>query len=174
MNDRVDEKGEDIPPEGPPLITSRQEFAQAIRWSLRASAKAGARRILWVDPDFADWPLGDPELLQSLTAWLRQPMRQLVMLAQNYDAVPRRHARFVEWRRSWSHAVDPRTPEEVPASMHPSWALDDTSVCVELIDRVRWRGRCTLDVRQSRLMHEQIDAILQRSSPAFPVSQLGI
>jgi hypothetical protein len=58
--------------------------------------------------------------------------------------------------------------------MHPSWAIDDTSVCVELIDRVRWRGRCTLDVRQSRLMHEQIDAILQRSSPAFPVSQLGI
>jgi hypothetical protein len=158
----------------PPSIGSRQEFAEAIRWSVRASIDAGARRILWVDPDFADWPLDDPALLQSLAGWLRRPMRKLVLLAQGFDGFPRRHPRFVEWRRSWAHAIDPRTPEEVPAALHPCWALDDTRVCVELIDRVHWRGRCTLDVRQSKLMHEQIDAILQRSSAAFPVTQLGI
>ena len=173
MSDAAD-AGHEAPAGAPPAIGSRKEFADAIRWSVRASIEGGARRILWVDPDFADWPLDDPALLQALAGWLRRPSRQLVMLAQSYDGFPRRHPRFVEWRRSWAHAIDTRTPEEVPSSLHPSWALDNTKVCVELIDRVHWRGRCTMDVRQSKLMHEQIDAILQRSSAAFPVTPLGI
>ena len=158
----------------PPAIQTRADFAAAIHWAVRAAAERGARQMVWVDPDFADWPLNEPVLHEALTAWLATPRRHLLLLAEDYDVLPRRHPRFVSWRRNWAHAIEPRIQAEDQSAGLPTLLIDDGPVLLQLLDRVRWRGRCALDKRQASHWREQIDALLQRSAPGFAVSQLGL
>ena len=81
--------------------------------------------MLWVDTDFADWPLDDPALLQRLTDWLRLPQRQLVLLASDYDDLRRRRARFVACYRLWSHAISAFGPAEDDVAQLPCLLLAD-------------------------------------------------
>ena len=156
-----------------PTITSRAEFGAAVAWGVQTAAERGARRLWFSDPHFADWPLDDPALLASLTAWLRLPQRRLVLLAERYDEVVRWKPRFVAWRRHWAHAVEAWTPQDLPADL-PTWLLDDGPVCVAVADRLHWRGRCAVDAREARLRRQELDAVLQRSETAFPVNSLGL
>lgn len=156
-----------------PEVRTRADFVRAVHWGVQAAVERGARRLWFTDPDFADWPLNDPDLLALLSPWLRLPQRQLVLLAERYDEVVRHQPRFVAWRRDWAHAVVAWTPQDTPADL-PTWLLDDGPVCVVLADRVRWRGRCALDPREVHLRRQEVDAVLQRSESAFPVNQLGL
>ena len=156
-----------------PVIGSRAEFCAAVAWGVQSATERGARRLWFTDPSFADWPLDDPALLDTLTAWLRLPQRRLVLLAETYDDVVRLKPRFVAWRRPWSHAIEAWTPQDRPADL-PTWLLDDGPVCVRLSDRVHWRGRCAADPREAHLCRQEIDAVLQRSESAFPVNQIGL
>lgn len=157
-----------------PLIRYRSEFEAALHWAVQTSIERQSRRITLVDPDFALWPLDDARLLDALTGWLRLPQRKLVMLARDYEAMPRLHPRFVGWRRDWSHGVEPwLLPQEVQMEM-PILLVDDGPVSVHLIDAVHWRGRASLEDRAAHLWRESVDALLQRSESAFPVHQLGL
>ena len=156
-----------------PTITSRAEFGAAVAWGVQTAALRSARRLWFADPHFADWPLDDPVLLDHVTAWLRLPQRRLVLLAESYDDVVRSKPRFVAWRRHWAHAVEAWSPQDLPANL-PTWLLDDGPVCVAVADRVHWRGRCTVDPRETQLRRQELDAVLQRSETAFPVNQLGL
>ncbi len=158
----------------PPPITSKAEFGAAVLWALQASAAANARRIVWVDGDFSDWPLDEPALHETLTAWLRRPGRRLVLLATDFGGVPRHHPRFVAWRRLWSHAVEAWTPADGAAVELPTLSIDDGDIGVHVIDVQRWRGRAVVDPRAVRLWRDQIDAVLQRCESAFPVNTLGL
>jgi len=155
------------------LISSRAEFATAVQWGVTSAVERGARRLWFADPNFADWPLDDPVLLASLTAWLRLPQRQLWLLAETFDDVVRSKPRFVEWRRSWSHAVQAWSPHDLPAEL-PTVVLDDGPVCVVLADRLHWRGRAVVDALEARRQRELIEAVLQRSAVTFPVRSLGL
>jgi hypothetical protein len=159
---------------GPPPITSRAEFSAALRWGFEQAIAGGARRIACVDASFAEWPLDDPALHAELAAWLRLPQRRLVLLAADYAAVPRRHPRFVAWRALWAHAIEAWSPPEGDAMDLPTLLVDDRAVSVQLHDAVHWRGRAALDARGARLKLDEIDALLQRSQPAFPVNSLGL
>ncbi len=163
-----------VPETPPPALGSRTAFADAIGWGLHSAADRGARQITLADPDFAEWPLGDAGVLQVLTGWLRRPGRRLVLLAAGYDQVPRRHPRFVSWRRDWSHAIEPRQPDADLAPEVPTLLLDDTGVLVHLMDALQWRGQATVDTRAALLWRERLDGLLQRSEPAFPVQTLGL
>ena len=159
-----------------PVIDSRAGFTAALRWGFTRAMREGARtrRIVCVDRDFADWPLDAPELLAELTTWVKRPQRQLVLLAAGFEDVPRRHGRFVAWRRFFSNTVLPyAAPEDVAAEL-PSLLLDDEGTLVRLIDPVHWRGRASTDARTAQLWREQIDAVLQRSEAAFPTQSLGL
>lgn len=156
-----------------PVVGSRAEFAAAVHWGMRAAAERGARRLWFVDPNFADWPLDDPALLKLLTAWLRLPGRQLVLLAETFDEVVRFKPRFVSWRRPWAHAIQAWSPQDLPANL-PTVLVDDGPVCMVLADRLHWRGRAAVDARDAQHQREQIDAVLQRSETAFPVSYQGL
>ena len=156
-----------------PSITSRAEFGAAVRWGLETAIARGARRVWCTDPDFADWPLGEPALLDQLSSWLRLPQRRLVLLAGGYEALLRCHPRFVTWRRSWTHAIETWSPAETPGDL-PTVLVDDGPVVVRLADRVHWRGRAAVDAREAQLWREGNDAVLQRSEPAFPANHLGL
>lgn len=161
-------------PASPPKIDSRIAFAAALRWGFDTAFARDARRIVCVDRDFAEWPLDEPALLDALAAWLRRPKRRLVLLADHFDEMPRRHARFVRWRADWAHAIDAFAPPADDRADLPTLLVDDGPVSVQLLDAVHWRGRCELDARHAQLWRENLDALLQRSEPAFPVSQLGL
>jgi len=160
--------GDDIVP-----IASRAEFLDAIRASFARAAHDGAREILIFDPTFADWPLNDPAVVESLTGWV-DSRRSLTVFAHRFDELARRHSRFVEWRRQWAHVVHCRNDPELEAEQVPTVLLVPGSACVRLLDRVRHRG--TLSNRPVDLTdcRETLDALLQRSVEAFPATTLGL
>lgn len=161
-------------PAPPPPIDSRAGFAQAVHWGVAAAIARGTRRILCCDADFAAWPLDDDALHALLVPWLRQPQRRLVLLGGRFDEVPRRHPRFMRWRRDWAHAIEPmQAPEDAAADL-PTLLLDDGPVVVELLDPVRVRGRAAVDAVAAQAWRERTDAWLQRSLPTLPVTSLGI
>ena len=164
----------DAPSASPPSITTRAEFQAAICWGVEQAAARGARRLLWLDADYRDWPLDDARLLAALGDWLHRPQRRLVMLARDWSQMRVRHARFCAWRGLWSHAVDTRTPPDDELAVVPTLLLDDSQVLVHLTDPIHWRGRCGLDPRETSLLYAEFDALAQRSEPDFPVTQLGL
>jgi hypothetical protein len=157
-----------------PAIDSRAGFNAALLWGFRTAMADDARRMVCVDPDFAEWPFDDPGLLQGLTEWLRRPQRRLVLLAASYDAVPRRCPRFNVWRTAWMHAIDAWQPPEDLARDLPTVLVSDGAVSVQLIDALHWRGRVGIDARRARQWCEDIDVLLQRSERAFPARTLGL
>ena len=158
----------------PPAIDSHPAFAAALAWGFQEAVAQGARRIVCCDRDFAQWAWDDAATLDTLGAWLRLPQRRLVLLAQRYEEVPSRWPRFNAWRRDRGHAISGWQPAADSALTLPSLLVADTAVSVYLIDAVHWRGRAQSDERSARRWCEQIDAILQRSEPAFSVGTLGL
>lgn len=167
----MDRSAEPVPPQP---IQSRADFDAAVLWAVQAAQARGARRLLMVDRDFADWPLGRPELLQALQGWLRQPLRRLVLLAARFDEVPVRHPRFVAWRRDWSHAVEAWSPPDELAGELPTLLVDDGPVCLRLFPGAQVRGRAELSAQEARRWRDGIDVVLQQSAAAFPVQTLGL
>jgi hypothetical protein len=157
-----------------PVIDSRRGWQDAVLWGFTTAMAQGARRIVAVDPSFADWPLDDPALLQGLTDWLRLPQRRLVLLAAQFDELPRRCPRFNAWRTPWAHAIEGwQVPEDLARDL-PTVLSGDGAVSVQLIDALHWRGRVALDARRARQWCEEIDVVLQRSERALAVRTLGL
>jgi hypothetical protein len=151
-------------------IDSRGAFVSAVHEAVELALARRARRMLWVDDDFADWPLDDPALLQRLTDWLRQ----LVLLANDYEDLRRRRARFVACYRLWSHAISAHGPAEDDAAQLPCLLLADRTLLVQLLDKTHWRGWTSNEPASLRAWQERTDALLQRSAPAFAVTTLGL
>ena len=154
-------------------IASRIDFQNAIRVALEQAAATGATEIFLVDPDFSDWPLNERAVVDALARWAG-PLRQLLILGHSFDEMARRQARFLEWRRQWNHLVQCRSNEEAEATQVPTLLLIPGLVAVRLHDQIRYRGLVSgkpVDLAECR---EAIDALLQRSVEAFPVTTLGL
>jgi hypothetical protein len=154
-------------------IASRSEFQDALRSAFAQAAQEGAREIFVVDPTFADWPLNERAVIESLTEWV-DSRRSLTAFAHGFEELARRQFRFVEWRRQWAHVVHCRSDPEFEPEQVPTILLVPGVTCVRLLDRVRHRGTVSsrpVDLTGSR---ETIDALLQRSVEAFPVTTLGL
>ena len=151
----------------------REAFADLIRNALSAAAHQGWSEIVFSDPDFADWPLGERASIEALQAWSASG-RRLLLLARRFDLVERGHARFVTWRRTWDHIVECRAAgrtgaaEEVPSALWtPTW-------CLHRIDPERSRGVCSSEPRARRDLRESFDESWRQGRPAFPASTLGL
>lgn len=160
----------------PPLsaLRSQADVAAAMQWSIGHALDTRARLLTWLDPDFSAWKLDDPALIEGLTRWLRLPQRRLVLLAHDYGVLERSHPRFVTWRRDWAHAVDAYTPSDNTDARLPTLWIDDRQLCLQVFDARSWRGRLSIDERAVRQWHDEIDALMQRCEPAFPVRHLGL
>ena len=154
-------------------IASRGEFHAAVRAAFEDAATTGCREIWISDTDFADWPLGEIGVVESLTRWA-QSHRRLLLIAQSYAEFPRRHARWVEWRRRWSHVVTCRAVTDLEPGHMPTAMLCLDRRSVRLVDPIRYRGSVAGDAVTLTAVREAIDAIAQRSEDAFPVTMLGL
>ncbi len=155
------------------LITSRGDFHAALRSALAEAAAVGCRELWLCDNDFADWPLGERAVVESLSQWANGH-RQLTLIAQTFDEVARRHARWNEWRRQWSHIVHCRSNSELESGQMPSALLASDLLCVYLVDPLHYRGRFSHAPADGVRCRELIDAVLQRSEEAFPVTTTGL
>lgn len=150
----------------------RQAFHAHLHASLDAAARQNWREIVLSDPDFNDWPLGERATVEALQAWSAAG-RSFVLLAQRFDVFAREHARFVQWRRMWSHIVDARAchgpglPQVPSAIWTPTWFL-------HRIDVDHARGVCGRAPEGRRALRERIDECLRHARPAFPASTLGL
>jgi hypothetical protein len=158
---------------GGALIEGRTEVIGAWRQLLLGAADAGVRELRCIDPDFTEWPLDEPAVLDALLRWARPPGRMLRMVAQDFGALERKHPRFTAWRRDWSHRFEALQPVESSAGELPTLLLADRQA-IELLDRERWRARRLLEPAERRALMEQCEAIAQRCEPAWPPTTLGL
>jgi len=172
MTDKTDAPDARDWPPGP--IGSRADFHQAVRAIIRLAESGDLRHLWWVSPDFADWPLDEPEMVDALTHWARHPGAQLTWVGHDFERVRRAMPRLTRWRQTFSHVLKCWSPDEVPGSDMPTLLVADHKVALRVLDLERMRGwvRCEgSDVQRAR---EEIDVILQRSSEAFPAVTLGL
>lgn len=158
-------------PEGP--FEGRTAFHARLHAAFAAAAAQDWREVVLGDPDFCDWPLGERAVVDALQAWAGAG-RSLILLALRFDAFERGpHARFVQWRRPWSHIVDCRACQgpglpQVPSGLWtPTWYLRRTDV-------EHSRGVCGQAPASRRALREQFDECLRHARPAFPVTTLGL
>ncbi|MDM0080660.1 hypothetical protein QTI17_08665 [Variovorax sp. J31P179] len=150
----------------------RRAFHDHLQAALGAAARQNWREIVLSDPDFVDWPLGERSTVEALQAWSAAG-RSMVLLAQRFDIFAREHARFVHWRRMWSHIIDARAcqgpglPPVPSAIWTPGWFL-------HRVDLEHVRGTCGRTPEARRALRERIDECLRHARPAFPASTLGL
>ena len=150
-------------------FAGRSGFAELVRQAFAAAAAQGWREIIMCDANFEDWPLGERAVAQSLNDWATSG-RKLTMLAQDYAEVTRRHARFVTWRRTWSHLVECRSHAsgDLPSALwSPAWAF-------ERLDLLHSTGVAGSEAGRRVALKERLTEKLLRSSPAFAATTLGI
>lgn len=159
-----------------PLLSGRFEgrvaFQQLVRDALACASREGWREIILCDASFADWPLGERAVAESLNAWSKTG-RRVTLLARRYDEVVRQHARFVTWRGTWSHIVEARAcaaadPLELPSALwSPGWVM-------YRLDPERCNGVSGHEPERRLALRELLQEWLGKSSPAFPATTLGL
>ena len=155
------------------LITTRQEFDDALRAAFAEVAAAGCRELWLCDDDFAAWPLNERAVVEHLAQWA-MAHRHLTLIARSFDEFPRRHARWLEWRRVWSHVVSCRAVDEAQAADLPTLLVAPGVVTVRLADPVQCRGSVSWHAADLTKNRETAEAFFQRSGEALPVTLLGI
>ncbi|WP_354004942.1 hypothetical protein [Ramlibacter albus] len=153
-------------------FAGRVDFQQLVRDAFAAAAREGWREIILSDAYFADWPLGERAIAESLNAWAGSG-RRFTILAKKYDEVVRRHARFVTWRKTWSHIIEARAvpaaePLELPSAIWtPAWVMErrDLEDCA---------GFCGSEPQRRLELHQALKEWLLKSTPSFPSSTSGL
>lgn len=157
-------------PEGP--FDGRPAFIANVRTAMAEAARCNWHELVFSDPDFSAWPLGERADIEALQAWAASG-RTLLLLARNFKVFEREHARFVRWRQAWSHIVEARAchgpglPPVPSAVWTPNW-------CLQRIDLEHDRGTCSLQPERRRALRERIDECLRHGRPAFPAFTLGL
>jgi hypothetical protein len=157
-------------PSGP--FQGREAFQQLVRDALDSAAREGWHEIVLCDPNFEDWPLNERAVAQSLQDW-SQTGRKCILLARRWDDAIRRHARFVTWRRTWSHIIDARgcpsaDPLELPSALWtPAWVMERRGL-------ERCQGYSGSEPQRRLVLREKINEWLGKSTPAFPATTLGL
>ncbi|MBK8070670.1 MAG: hypothetical protein IPK34_01030 [Ramlibacter sp.] len=153
-------------------FSGRNAFQQGVRDALACAARDGWKTMVLSDPSFEDWPLGERAVAESLQAWSASG-RQMILLACRYDAVLRKHARFVTWRRQWSHIIEcwqcpAADPLDFPSAIwSPAW-------CLQRLDPVRSTGHAGTEPERRLMLREALTEWQGKCSPGFPATTLGL
>jgi hypothetical protein len=157
-----------------PQMDSPASASIALRWGIRQAMLERARCITCVGRSLAQWPLDDAQLLAECVTWFKLPQRRLVLLAADFNDLPRALPRFTSWRSPWVHAIQAWRPPEELATGLPTLMFDDQRTTVQVVDEESGRGRVSQDRAELLRWSQRIDAVLQRSSPAFALNTLGL
>lgn len=154
------------------VFSGPSEFSVVVREALICAAREGWKSMVWSDANFADWPLGERSVVESLNDWAGSG-RHLVMLAHSYDSIVRYQPRFVAWRKTWDHIIECRLCRNMDASEVPS-ALWSPQWAMRRLDLVRSTGVAGLEPQRRVLLKEELDECRRQSSPGFPATTMGL
>lgn len=165
---------DNLPPTALPQgrLEGRSVFTQAVRDGLQAAAREGWNELILCDANFADWPLGERAVLESLQAWSSRG-RHFVMLAMDYSGFLRQHARFVKWRQTWDHIIDCRLSHATDELAFPSVFWSPAWV-MQRIDVERDVLVCDSAASRRVGLRQLLDECRRDSAPGFPASVLGL
>lgn len=168
-------------PHGPAsvVLQGQDAFAQAVATLLARAAQVGAELTL-IDPDFGDWPLSQPAVLQAWRDWTRgHPGAQARVLAQDWSKLTRWHGAWARWHAPWSHRV--RTLQ-LAAEDAPQWP--GTLMVASGVGGLRVQGGgldqpgvktvWTTAPAECRTWLRMVDVILQRSTTVVPHGTFGL
>ena len=151
----------------------REAFDARVMQFLQRAADEGWHEIIVGDADFVGWCWGSAAAVELLNRWARKG-RLITVLACDFEALARRHPRWVQWRRTWDHRIqcrkyltrDPATVPSVLWSGH--WVVQrlDPVQTVGVASSIR-----SVIVQQQEQLQEWIG---KKSTPAFPASVLGL
>lgn len=134
-------------------------------------------RVLLSDIQFVHWPLDEPAVLASLSAWLRPAGRALHLVGQDFAAVARQFPRFARWRRDWAHRVAAWQPTDAEWPTGQRLLLAP-NLAAQWLDAPNTRSIARLRVITNpvhvQALHTQSADFLQRCEPAWPVTTLGL
>lgn len=153
-------------------FSGREAFEQTVRDALACAARQGWHEIIVSDATFADWPLRERAVVESLQAWARSG-RRFVMLATRFDEVQRYQARFVSWRQTWGHIIECRQcrsadPLDFPSAIwSPAWVM-------QRLDPERSVFVCDAQATRRVGLRQELDEWVRNSSPGLPASTLGL
>lgn len=153
-------------------FTGPSVFRDLVRAALAAANEQGWRELILCDPDFADWPLGERAVAESLAGW-SQTGRKCILMARSWDQTSRGHARFVSWRRTWAHIIEARScrsadPIEFPSAIwSPVWVLERRDV-------IQCRGWTGSEPDRRIALREKLAEWMSKSSPGFPSHTTGL
>lgn len=153
-------------------FSGREAFAQTVRDALACAAREGWREIILSDATFADWPLHERAVVESLQAWARGG-RHLLMLATRFDEVQRHQPRFVAWRQAWDHIIECRQcrgvdPQDFPSALwSPGWVL-------QRYDALRSVFVCDTEAARRQALRQALEECRRNGTPGFPASTLGL
>lgn len=164
--------------EGQPALPAdqfvgRETFRERIRLALAEAARAGWPELILSDPDFADWPLGERDVVQSLSAWAASGQRTITLLTTTYDTVQRQFPLLAHWRRRYAHRISCRAVPQQQAADLPSalWSPGWTLVRYNLRQS---SGACGPDPQRGQVLRGWLDDWLAASTPDFPPDTLGL
>jgi hypothetical protein len=157
-------------PEG--RLQGRLAFADLVRQALACAAREGWSHIVLSDPDFADWPLGERSVVDSLNAWSGRG-RRIQFLARDFGRLREQHPRLVQWRVTWSHIVEAHACRslaggEIPSAIWSSqWMMErlDIDHCVMVASR---------SAERRAALQERLQAGWQQGTPSFAATTLGL
>lgn len=153
-------------------LEGRRAWADLLHLMLELALRDEVRELIWCDPDFRDWPLGERVFNERLHAWTHAG-GHLKLLALDYRPVVQQHARFVQWRTTWSHRVEARqAPRELqegfPAMVcRTGWGAQRTVTSHPVVLAFSEPARV-----QGLLLSWQ--SLWDRSSAGFPATTLGL
>lgn len=150
------------------MATFRERMCEAVEEAVHRRV----RQLTLVDPDFAAWPLEEARWLDALTRLVHLPERRVVMIGRQFEGVQGSRPRFVAWRRTHAHAVQPLAPDD--GVELPTLLLAGREFAVRVLERVRWRGRIVVDRQEVHWLADETDALAQRCAPTFPATTLGL
>lgn len=127
------------------------------------------------DADFARWPLGERGVVEAWQQWaLAHPRGRMVLLATRLDELPRRHPRWLAWRRDWTHRVTCWQASEEDAPQVRPMLLWAGRIGLRLLDEVTGAGVWSTDPATLQTWQADFDVISQRSTEGMPSTTLGL
>lgn len=166
------------PPASEPLslpegrLQGRQAFADLVRQALACAASERWAHIVLSDPDFADWPLGERSVVDSLQAWAGRG-RHIRFLAHDFDRMRECHPRLVQWRVTWSHLIEAHACRAVSGGSVPS-AIWSPGWTMERLDLERCTLVASVSAERRASLQDRLQACWQQGHPSFAATTLGL
>ena len=153
-------------------LSGRLAFQHAVREAIEQAADHGLPWMFWCDLDFADWPLKERAVVETLQRWALGGGR-LRMLASDFRGVQQHAARFVTWRRQWDHRFEARSSGRSRGGDTPCVLLTPEKMLLRLAPEAPvfvW----TSDRARRTQMADHLESLWQQSVSAFPATTLGL